>query len=43
MELLDDPERRTRMGEIGRARVSGPLSWSNSARNLLDAYEAAAG
>ena len=41
MELLDDPERRTRMGEIGRARVSGPLSWTNSARNLLDAYETA--
>ena len=42
MELLDDPERRARMGEIGRARVSGPLSWSNSARNLLAAYDAAA-
>jgi glycosyltransferase involved in cell wall biosynthesis len=43
MELLDDPERRARMGELGRARVSGPLSWSHSARNLLAAYEAAAG
>jgi len=41
MELLDDPERRMRMGEIGRARVSGPLSWTNSARNLIDAYETA--
>jgi glycosyltransferase involved in cell wall biosynthesis len=41
MELLDDPERRARMGEIGRQRVSGPLSWANSARNLLAAYEAA--
>jgi glycosyltransferase involved in cell wall biosynthesis len=41
MELLDDPERRARMAEIGRQRVSGPLSWANSARNLLAAYEAA--
>jgi len=42
MELLDDPERRARMGDIGRERVSGALSWANSARNLLSAYEAAA-
>ena len=42
MELLDDPDRRARMGDIGRERVSGPLSWANSARNLLSAYEAAA-
>jgi glycosyltransferase involved in cell wall biosynthesis len=41
MELLDDPERRARMGEIGRARVAGDLSWTNSARNLLAAYEEA--
>jgi glycosyltransferase involved in cell wall biosynthesis len=41
MELLDDSERRARMGEIGRARVAGDLSWTNSARNLLAAYEEA--
>lgn len=41
MRLLDDPERRRRMGEIGRERVSGPLSWTNSARNLREAYEEA--
>jgi glycosyltransferase involved in cell wall biosynthesis len=41
MELLDDPDRRAAMGEIGRARVAGDLSWSNSARNLLAAYGAA--
>ncbi len=25
--LLDDPDERRRMGEIGAARVRGPLSW----------------
>src|SRR5262249_8333146 len=28
--LLDDPEERTRMGQLGRARIDGPLSWRNS-------------
>jgi glycosyltransferase involved in cell wall biosynthesis len=41
MELLDDPERRARMGKIGQERVAGELSWTNSARNLLAAYKAA--
>jgi glycosyltransferase involved in cell wall biosynthesis len=41
--LLDDPEARRRMGEIGQARVSGPLSWAQSQRNLLAAYAAAVG
>ncbi|MBB5075448.1 glycosyltransferase family 4 protein [Nonomuraea endophytica] len=39
--LLDDPDERRRMGEIGQARVSGPLSWANSRTALLAAYEAA--
>jgi glycosyltransferase involved in cell wall biosynthesis len=39
--LLDDPEERRRMGELGRARVSGPLSWDHSRTALLAAYEAA--
>ncbi len=39
--LLDDPERRARMGAIGRARVEGGLSWSHSAPQLLAAYERA--
>jgi glycosyltransferase involved in cell wall biosynthesis len=39
--LLDDPEERRRMGEIGRARVGGPLSWEHSRAALVAAYEAA--
>jgi glycosyltransferase involved in cell wall biosynthesis len=41
VELLDDPERRKRMGEFGRARVLGQLEWRYEAPKLLDAYEAA--
>ena len=37
--LLDDPEERARMGKLGQARVAGPLSWENSAKALLAAYE----
>lgn len=39
--LLDDPAERARMGEFGRKRVSGPLSWENSRKALLAAYDAA--
>ncbi|MER7179223.1 glycosyltransferase family 4 protein [Streptomyces hyaluromycini] len=39
--LLDDPEKRARMGKIGQERVSGPLSWRNSQASLLAAYAAA--
>ncbi|MGC7096163.1 glycosyltransferase family 4 protein [Amycolatopsis lurida] len=39
--LLDSPEERERMGELGRARVAGPLSWENSQKALLAAYAAA--
>jgi glycosyltransferase involved in cell wall biosynthesis len=41
VKLLDDPAERKRMGELGRARVAGPLSWENSRRALLSAYAAA--
>jgi hypothetical protein len=41
--LLDDPDERRRMGEIGKARVSGPLSWERSRAALLAAYAAASG
>lgn len=39
--LLDDPEERARMGQLGLARVAGPLSWEHSRAALLAAYEAA--
>jgi glycosyltransferase involved in cell wall biosynthesis len=39
--LLDDPEKRARMGRIGQERISGPLSWENSQASLLAAYAAA--
>lgn len=39
--LLDDPDRRARMGKIGQERISGPLSWANSQAALLAAYAAA--
>ncbi|HWX88164.1 MAG TPA: glycosyltransferase family 4 protein, partial [Solirubrobacteraceae bacterium] len=40
-ELLDDPERRRRMGRIGRERVERELSWEHSERNLAAAYRSA--
>jgi glycosyltransferase involved in cell wall biosynthesis len=39
--LLDDPAERERMGEFGKQRVGGPLSWTNSKKALLEAYDAA--
>ena len=43
LDLLDDDGRRARMGEIGRERIAGPLSWESGARNLLAAYDTAIG
>src|SRR5262249_44316394 len=37
-QLMDDPERRRRMGEWGRRRVLDALSWDVSAKSLLAAY-----
>jgi glycosyltransferase involved in cell wall biosynthesis len=37
--LLDDPERRRMMGEIGRERVERELSWDTSKRNLVAFYD----
>jgi glycosyltransferase involved in cell wall biosynthesis len=39
LELLDDPERRRRMGEFGRRRVEEVLEWRHQAPRLLEAYE----
>ncbi len=38
--LLDDEELRLHMGAIGRKRVEGTLSWDETKKNLLLAYEA---
>jgi glycosyltransferase involved in cell wall biosynthesis len=38
--LLDDPERRARMGEYGRRRILHELEWKYEAPKLLAAYEA---
>jgi glycosyltransferase involved in cell wall biosynthesis len=38
-DLLDDPDRRREMGEAGKRRIEGPLSWETSRRALLDAYD----
>jgi len=40
VELLDDPERRRRMGEFGRRRVMDELEWRHEVPKLLAAYDA---
>ncbi len=37
--LLDDPGLRESLGKKGRERVEGELSWEQSARPMLEAYE----
>ena len=37
--LMDDPARRSRMAEIGRARVRDELGWHVTSQNLIRAYE----
>ena len=37
--LLEHPDQRRRMGEIGRKRVETELAWKFSVENLLAAYE----
>ena len=41
-ELLDDPEKRARMGEFGRRRVVSELSWDHQVETLIAAYQRAA-
>ncbi|MEM7338502.1 MAG: glycosyltransferase family 4 protein [Actinomycetota bacterium] len=43
LELLDDPARRATMAESGQRRITGPLSWANSAKQLSAAYDRALG
>jgi glycosyltransferase involved in cell wall biosynthesis len=40
IELLDDPGKRTQMGEFGRRRVLEELEWRHEAPKLLAAYAA---
>jgi len=40
VELLNDPDRRTRMGEFGRRRIENELEWRCEAPKLLAAYDA---
>lgn len=37
-DLLDDPDRRARMGRAGRERVERELSWDCSRRHLVEFY-----
>jgi glycosyltransferase involved in cell wall biosynthesis len=39
--LLDRPEERAGMGELGRRRIEEQLAWEHSVPNLLGAYERA--
>lgn len=39
VELLDDPERRRKMGDYGRNRVVSELEWDYEAPKLLAAYD----
>ena len=40
IQLLDDPELRTKMGRFGRTRVENELEWKHEVPNLLRAYQA---
>jgi glycosyltransferase involved in cell wall biosynthesis len=39
VELLDDPQRRERMGRLGRERVENVLEWKYEVPKLLNAYD----
>ena len=39
--LLDDPARRSRMGQLGRERIKNHLAWERSGEELVRAYDRA--
>jgi len=39
VELIDDPERRARMGQFGRRRIEEELAWQYEVPRLLGAYD----
>jgi glycosyltransferase involved in cell wall biosynthesis len=39
VELLDDPDRRRRMGAEGRRRIEGELAWEHQRSRLVRAYD----
>jgi glycosyltransferase involved in cell wall biosynthesis len=40
-QLLSDPQRRARMGRLGRERVEKQLAWNHAEPELLAAYDRA--
>jgi glycosyltransferase involved in cell wall biosynthesis len=38
--LMDDPERRKKMGQRGRERIETKLAWPHQAKHLLEVYKA---
>jgi glycosyltransferase involved in cell wall biosynthesis len=39
VSLMDDPEQRRKMGQIGRERIEAELAWSHQETSLLAVYE----
>ena len=39
LELANDPEKRTRMGKIGRERIESALAWSHQKNVLVQVYK----
>jgi exopolysaccharide biosynthesis polyprenyl glycosylphosphotransferase len=39
VELLDDPDRSTAMGRLGRARIENGMGWPTQAANYIQAYD----
>ena len=38
-ELIDNPQKRAEMGQIGRQRIDTELSWAHQEKHLLQAYK----